>query len=133
MIQNRGEHNAARGDDWQLETLCNIAAAEFLLPTGTLGEFKSLQPSVDVVLELRERYEASAEAALLRIQRLTSEPAMAFACHRDRASGRYVIEYALPTAAANWRVGPGYLLPAQTAAAECTAIGYTSKQAENWS
>jgi len=37
MIRNRGAHNASRRDDWQLETLCNIAAAEFLLPTGALG------------------------------------------------------------------------------------------------
>jgi O-acetyl-ADP-ribose deacetylase (regulator of RNase III) len=131
-IRNRGEHNAARRDDWQLETLCNIAAAEFLLPTGALGQISSLRPSVDAVLELRERYEASAEAALLRIRRLTGEPAVAFSCHRDRSSGRYVIEYAAPTSGTNWRLSPGSLLPSETAAAECTAIGFTAKQTEHW-
>jgi hypothetical protein len=40
MIRNRGEHRGERGDDWQLETLCNIAAAEFLLPTGALVPMK---------------------------------------------------------------------------------------------
>lgn len=132
MIRNRGEHNAARHDDWQLETLCNVAAAEFLLPTGALGQIAPLQPSIDTVLELRERFEASAEAALLRIRRLTREPAMAFACHRERASGRYVVEYAAPTVGANWRLEAGSFLPAKTAATECTAIGYTAKHVERW-
>lgn len=132
MIRNRGEHKGERSDDWQLETLCNIAAAEFLLPAGALGEGKNLRPSVDNVLELRERYQASAEAALLRIRRLTGEPAMAFACHRERTSGRYTIEYATPTASTNWALKPGWFLPEQTAAADCTAIGYTAKKIENW-
>lgn len=132
IIRNRGVHNASRPDDWQLETLCNVAAAEFLLPTGSLGQASSLHPSVDAVLQLRKRYEASAEAALLRIRRLTTEPAIAFSCHRDRTSGRYIIGYAAPTANTKWRLQPGSFLPARTAAAECTAIGYTAKQTERW-
>jgi hypothetical protein len=47
MIRTRGAHNATRRDDWQLETLCNIAAAELLLPTGTLQQFTELRPTVD--------------------------------------------------------------------------------------
>ena len=132
MIQNRGVHNAARPDDWQLEILCNIAAAEFLLPTGTLARAGNLQPTVDAVLNLREKYDASAEAALLRIRRLTSAPAMAFSCHRDHATGRYVVEYAAPTISTEWTLSPGSVLPTRTAAAECTAIGYTAKQTERW-
>jgi O-acetyl-ADP-ribose deacetylase (regulator of RNase III) len=132
MIRNRGAHNASRRDDWQLETLCNLAAAEFLLPAGALGQVRNLRPSVDAVLELRERYEASAEAALLRIRRLTSEPAIAFSCHRDHASGRYVVDYAVPTAGLEWDLRPGSVLPIGTAATECTAIGYTAKKIENW-
>lgn len=131
-IRNRGVHNAARADDWQLETLCNIAAAEFLLPTGTLGQASNLRPTVDFVLALSERFEASAEAALLRVRRLTSEPAMAFGCHRDRASGRYAVDYAAATAGAKWSLSSGSVLPPGTAAAECTAIGFTAKQTEHW-
>lgn len=132
-IRNRGVHNASRHDDWQLETLCNMAAAEFLLPTGALERTSILQPSVDTVLELRARYKASAEAALLRILRLTPEPAVAFSCHRDQKTGRYVIEYATPTTGLDeCRLRPGMVLPIGTAAAECTAIGYTAKQTERW-
>ena len=132
MIRHRGTHNAKRPDDWQLETLCNIAAAEFLLPTGALAQTISTTPSIDTVLMLREKFEASAEAALLRISRLTSEQALAFACHRERASGRYVIDYVASTAGSSWSLRPGWLLPIQTAVAECTAIGHTAKAIEKW-
>ena len=131
-IRNRGTHTASRPDDRQLETLCNIAAAEFLLPTGSLGTGKPPAAEIDTVLELRERYEASAEAALLRVSRLTSEPAIAFACRRDRATGRYVVDYAAPSPRTTWRLYPGRLLPTGTAAEQCTAIGYTAKQSEAW-
>jgi O-acetyl-ADP-ribose deacetylase (regulator of RNase III) len=132
MIRNRGIHTATRSDDWQLEMLCNVAAAEFLLPIGALGGVHNLKPSVDAVLDLRERYEASAEAALLRIRRLTTDPALAFACHRNNTNGRYTIEYATPTASTKWSLRPGSQLPAGTAATECTAIGFTAKQTERW-
>ncbi len=132
MIRNRGEHSAARSDDWQLETLCNIAAAEFLLPTGALGDPSALRPSIDTVLELRRKFEASAEAALLRVGRLTSEPALAFACHREPQSGRYAVEYAAATPGSKWSLRTGWRLPPRTAAAGCTAIGYTAKGRERW-
>jgi O-acetyl-ADP-ribose deacetylase (regulator of RNase III) len=133
VIRHRGVHNASRRDDWQLETLCNVAAAEFLLPIGSLSQISNLPASVDTVLELRERYEASAEAALLRICRVTAEPALAFSSHRDHATSRYVIDYATPTAKAQSKLSPGWVLPSRTAAVQCTAIGYTAKQTEQWS
>ena len=131
MVRHRGAHTAGRSDDWQLETLCNVAAAEFLLPTGSLGPLKNLPATIETVLDLRERYQASAEAALLRIRRLTSDSALAFSCHRDR-SGRYMVEYAVP-ANTDWRLRPGSTLPSSTAVAECIAIGYTAKRVEHWS
>lgn len=131
-IRNRGVHNASRPDDWQLEMLCNIAAAELLLPTGALGISGELRPSIDTVLELRQRYEASAEAALLRIGRLTAEPALAFSSHRSRLGGRYVIDYSLPTISAQSNLRAGSALPSGSAAEQCTAIGYTAKSTERW-
>lgn len=131
LIRNRGVHNAKRADDWQLETLCNVAAAEFLLPAGTLGSVTDMRASVDTVLELRRSYESSAEAALLRITRLTTEPAIAFSSHRDKG-GRYALEYAVPTASLQRSMRPGMQLPINSAAEECTAIGYTAKRTEHW-
>jgi hypothetical protein len=131
-IRHRGLHSAQRADDWQLETLCNMAAAEFLLPVGVLGIGRVVKPTIQFLLQVREQFEASAEAALLRIARLTADDAVAFACHRTEASARYVIEYAICTGRTSAALRPGSLLPAGTGAAECTAIGYTAEQAERW-
>ncbi len=60
MIRNRGAHTASRTDDWQLETLCNIAAAEFLLPTGicrgspSSNTTTNRRPSLGVFLSPRQ-------------------------------------------------------------------------------
>lgn len=34
-VRNRVTHRDMKGDDWQLETLCNIGAAELLMPVGS--------------------------------------------------------------------------------------------------
>jgi O-acetyl-ADP-ribose deacetylase (regulator of RNase III) len=132
VIRHRGAHSARRPDDWQLETLCNIAAAEFLLPAGSVSELGPLGASIDTVLLLREKYEASAEAALLRISRLTSEQAVAFSCHRERTAGKYTIDYATPTPGTRWSLRTGLALPVHSSVADCTAIGYTAKKTEKW-
>lgn len=40
-VRNRGSHEDQLPDDWQLEALCNIAAAEFLMPVGSFPTLKS--------------------------------------------------------------------------------------------
>ena len=39
-VRHRGGHQDARPDEWQLEMLCNVAAAELLMPIGSLAWFK---------------------------------------------------------------------------------------------
>lgn len=131
-IRQRGSHNASRADEWQLESLCNIAAAEFLLPVGVLGGLESIEPEIDGVLRLREQYEASAEASLLRLARLTSQPSIAFACHWHPSAQRYVVDYAASSPTCQLRLPQGAFLPLGSAAEQCTAIGYTAKDTEVW-
>src|ERR1700730_2377145 len=57
--RNRATHQQMKDDDWQLESLCNIAAAEILMPFGTLQEEATIRPSVDRVLDLRRKYRVS--------------------------------------------------------------------------
>src|SRR5882762_2310088 len=61
-VRNRATHQEMTADDWQLESLCNIGAAEILMPFGMLQQELSVRPSVGLVLELRRRYLASCEA-----------------------------------------------------------------------
>ena len=52
--RNRATHQEMKDDDWQLESLCNIAAAEILMPFGMLqdqlsiGRMQALYWSFDV-------------------------------------------------------------------------------------
>ncbi|MHB8500713.1 MAG: ImmA/IrrE family metallo-endopeptidase [Candidatus Acidiferrales bacterium] len=94
LIRNRSRHSGVTRDEWHLEMLCNIAAAEILMPVGTLRAV-DLKPEVDSLLELRQRYAVSSEAVLLRMLRLTPANCMGFVARRepDSSTGHYRINY----------------------------------------
>lgn len=134
-VRHRLTHADMKGDDWQLETLCNIAAAEMLMPIGSIPTLSGDQLSIDTVLESRKRHEVSAEAVLLRAVRLTNYQCSIFcASNRQNVSGsEYVIDYAV--ASRRWSSGvlpSGSAVPRGSAIAECIAIGFTSKAHEDW-
>jgi len=121
-------------DEWQLEMLCNIGASEILVPLGSLGKAREVAPSVDKILELRRGFQVSFEAMTLRLVRITDYACFAFAARYDRGSNKYRLDYTVSSAA--WRSAPrldsGFVLPKESSASECTAIGYTSKNKEKW-
>jgi O-acetyl-ADP-ribose deacetylase (regulator of RNase III) len=135
-VRHRLTHDTMKGDDWQLEMLCNLAAAEFAMPFGSLPQVTEAQLNIDYALELRQKYEVSAEAMLLRLVKLTEQQCMFFCASRlnDAESTRacYAADYVKPSRA--WRVSipAGSELPVDTEAGECTAIGYTAKGQEDW-
>lgn len=137
-VRHRGFHDDMAPDNWQLETLCNIAASEILMPFGTLKKEETDEVTVNVIGSLRKKYEVSPEAALWRLTHLTDRACLAFAARRD-ASGRYAIDYTVPSRFwkqnISWKqnIGRGFLLPKTTKAHECTAMGYTTvKSPEKW-
>jgi hypothetical protein len=136
-VRHRGSHHdRTRGDDWQLETLCNLAAAEFLMPVGTLA--RPMQRDdfrVDNLMRLRAQFEVSMEAVLIRAVRMSTVPCAVFAASRIEQGadeGRYRLEYLIPSRI--WRppLSAQTLLPPNTHVAECTAIAYTAKGTEEW-
>jgi hypothetical protein len=133
IVRNRIRHSGATRDEWQLEMLCNIAAAEILMPVGTLRA-EDLKPEVDRLLELRQRYAVSSEAVLLRILRLTSANCMGFVARRepDSSTGHYKIDYALGSPSWQIPVKAGLSLPQKSVISQCTAIGFTAKTTEKW-
>ncbi len=127
-IRNRVTHASTKGDDWQLEMLCNLAAADFAMPVGSMPEVTEDRLDIHAALELRQEYEVSTEAMLLRMVKLTQQQC-AFFCaspiHAGAARPRYVLEYAKPSR--SWvaaRPPAGTALPMQSVVAECTAIGF---------
>lgn len=123
----------ARPDDWQVELLCNISAAEILMPAGPF-DLSQVRIGIDDALELRKRFDVSVEALLLRIVKTTKEPITVFVAARqnDNKEARYRIDYCHNSVSAILRVPLGLLLPKNTLLAQCTAVGYTAKGREDW-
>lgn len=131
-VRHRGFHEEMRQDNWQLETLCNIAASEILMPIGSLTKEETTEVTVNAVAGLRKKFDVSSEAVLWRLTRLTDRACLAFAARRD-ASAKYCIDYAVPSRSWRQQIKRGFQLPKTTKAHECTAIGYTtSKTPEKW-
>jgi O-acetyl-ADP-ribose deacetylase (regulator of RNase III) len=123
-----------KSDDWQLEVLCNVGAAEILMPVGSF-KFDEIAPvSIDTVIALQRKFSVSTEAVLLRIAKLTGQQCFVFVAHREDAddSPHYRIDYAVSSRSWPLSLATGFRLPTSTIVAECTAIGFTAKEEENW-
>lgn len=134
MVRHRLSRNEQQQDDWQLEMLCNIAAAEFLMPVGSFPTLKEEAADIDHLLTLRTRFDVSTEALLLRVVKLTEQPIAMFAASPLELRGevRYQVDYAVFSRTWPSRLESGTLLPKHTTLAACTAIGFTSKGDDDW-
>lgn len=133
----RPRNRSKQGGDnqnWQLEMLCNIGAAEILMPLGTFGQGDDDQLSIHKVLELRKRFNVSTEAVLIRLAKVSKEPVLTFAASSTNGSvnGAYRIDYSIPSIL--WEKGKldGLYLKSSTALEQCVAIGNTVKMVESW-
>lgn len=135
QVRNRADKSEIEGDDWQLEMLCNIAAAELVMPIGSFPDLRDKHVSIDELMTLRREYDVSTEALLLRFIRLTRTPCALFAASRAETGayeGRYRLDYAVASSAWTRSVPLGQYLREGTILAECTAIGFTAKGEELW-
>jgi O-acetyl-ADP-ribose deacetylase (regulator of RNase III) len=132
QVRQRAPHVALEGDDWQLEALCNIAAAEIIMPITTVSLAADAHSTIEYLLEERERFDVSTEALFIRIARASTRAVAMFAASHT-PQGRYRIDYLIPSP--SWRVPgvrSGVLLPAKSHVAECISIGFTSSGEESW-
>lgn len=135
QIRNRVDKSAMSGDEWQLEMLCNIAAAELIMPVGSFADLRDRRVSIDELMVLRREYDVSTEALLLRFVRLTQTACALFAASRLESGqyiGRYKVDYAVGSAPWHGAITVGAHLPDGTILGECTAIGFTAKGDERW-
>lgn len=135
QVRNRVMHASASPDEWQLEALCNIAAAEILMPFGSFPTADADLINIDRVLSLQRQFKVSTEALLLRIVQLTTVPCAMFSASRlatGSAAGRWRIDYTV--ASPEWRSGNlrGLLLPEATSLAACGNVGFTARSHEHW-
>lgn len=131
-VRNRTAQHHMLADDWQLEMLCNVGAAELLMPTGSFPEIGEAEFSIDRLLNLREQFEVSTEAVLHRFLKLAHIPCSIFASSRRNGLDELTIDYVRSTNGWNLPFGSGYTVPGTSALNECHAIGYTAKGDESW-
>ena len=133
-VHFRLDRSKAPADEWQLEALCNVGAAEILMPQAKLGDLGTVDLGIERVLELREQYAVSTEAVLLRLVELARFEGGIFASSRaeeGRRAGQYRLDYLVPSAGWTGRAS-GVWLPRETVLRECTGIGFTATGTETW-
>jgi hypothetical protein len=127
--------NLAQEDDhhteWEIETLCNIAAAEIVMPVGSFRNLLGRPADINKIMELRRDLDVSAEAILLRFVRLSDQPIVMF-CASRVAQESYVIDYAIGSRLCRGIHLAGLRAPRGTALGDCSAIGFTATRTEEW-
>lgn len=129
QTRHRASREQMRADEWQLEMLCNVAASEMLMPIGSFPQLRTEDLGIEHLMELRRRFDVSAEALLLRAIRITEQPCLMFAA-RATTSG-YTLDYFVGSRTWPDEFEPPLLGPTSVAG-ECTAIGYTAKGEVSW-
>ena len=136
QVRNRERHRSRQDDNWQLELLCNIAAAEFLMPFGSFPELRKGRLSIDQVLQHRKLFEVSTEAVLLRTAKIAQRPCAVFSARRvdsvGGAVGAYRLEYLVKGRGWRHEFPKGLRVPVGSVLSQCSAIGYTAKGKEVW-
>ena len=126
--RNRLRLADAVADDWQLELLCNIAAAEFLMPVGY--ELNPTNPvTVDNLLSLQRQFDVSTEAIAIRLAKITQEPCTVFVASKtDDGSeeGPYIAEYSVQSRTSRLVIPHGTAIEGEILP-QCTAVGFTAK------
>lgn len=131
--RNRANHKEMTADDWQLEMLCNIGAAELLMPMGSFPDLAEEKLSIEKLLELQKQFNVSMEALLLRFVKLTKQNCWVFAASRPNPEKSiYKIDYAVPSNHPLPKIQAGLRLPQDSVVSDCTAIGFTATGTETW-
>jgi O-acetyl-ADP-ribose deacetylase (regulator of RNase III) len=129
-VRNRVKTHLGKGDEWQLEALCNIAAAEILMPVGSMKKEQTEILDIDQIAKSRKQFDVSMEAVLIRFAHLSDEACAVFVASRKDntpGSGRYSFDYVIPSRRWKYDIPRGTLLPESSPLAECTAVGFTAK------
>jgi O-acetyl-ADP-ribose deacetylase (regulator of RNase III) len=132
FVRNRSLYHESHGDTWQIEALCNIAAAEILMPAAALADIDVYAATIDDLMKVRLTFGVSAEALLIRLAELAATKCLMFCASAPTIDARYKIDYAIPSALWDDADPTGLAVPRDSAVAECTAIGFTARRTEMW-
>jgi hypothetical protein len=116
-------------DSWQLELLCNVAAAELLMPTTAVEGLLNSDTDIDFLMAERARFNVSTEAMLRRLVHATDRPMAVAAFSRIHESPGSDIrcEYVLGSRTWTGNVHRGMTFTADTILASPAAVGQTAR------
>ena len=134
-MQIRNREND-RTSEWELELLCNIAAAELLLPYAEFSnEANSMSLNMDSLLQIAAKYKASLESVFLRFCDVAERPcAIILADFDTEKKQRLYVRYSKASRplAEVFFIDQGVLIPKASSAYECLNSGWTSRGLETW-
>ena len=130
-IRNRAKD--LEDDSWELEFLCNIAAAEVLLPYAKFyKDANNIQLSLDGLIYLANKYNASLEAVFIRFCEVVDKPCMVLLTQFNEKN-ELELQYNLKSESCILEdVKDGFVIPKHSKAYECVKAGWTSHQMEEW-
>jgi len=117
---------------WELEFLCNIAAAEILLPYGVFSvDANNIPVRLESLMELSNKYQASLESVFIRYCEVARKPcSILLANINDK--GKLQVQYSIKSDASNIEVPEGFVIPEFSKAYDCKKAGWTSYEMEEW-
>lgn len=125
-VRHRGGDTASRADNWQLEVLCNIGAAELLMPLGSFPQLADSVPTIQQVADIRKTFDVSVEACLIRSIKLATSASAAFCASFHQDDGVYRVDYVIPAPGWVCPIRPGQSFSNEGVVSEASAIGFTS-------
>ncbi|MDQ2880379.1 MAG: ImmA/IrrE family metallo-endopeptidase [Actinomycetota bacterium] len=119
----------AGDDNWQLELLCNVAAAELLMPTEAVEGLLTIDPDIDFLMAQRARFDVSTEALLRRLVHATPRSMAVVAASRihDDASAPLRVDYVQSSRSWSLSLPRGALVDPTEPLGQPTAVGQTAR------
>lgn len=116
-------------DSWQLELLCNVAAAEILMPAAAIEGLVNSATDIDFLMAQRARFHVSSEAFLRRLVHATDRP-MALAAFnrvRDTIDSSLRCDYLLASRTWDGNLERGTRIDAGATGGVPSAMGQTTR------
>lgn len=117
-------------DSWQLELLCNIVAAELLMPAEQVEGLVGQSLDIDFLMSYRRRFDVSTEALFRRIATVSGGTVSMFSMlrRRDTADDNLQIEYGVLTSELEAAFGRGRRFSSAGPIHRITAVGQTARE-----
>ncbi len=120
-----------QGDSWEVELLCNLIAAEILMPTESIQGHLNSDFDIDFLMELRRRWDVSTEAILRKYVTDSGREGVLIATSRVDGEARSIfrVDYAQNPPSISGMLGTlfhhGQILDQPNLLNTCVAVGQT--------